>query len=131
VPTIAAIAIFIWQEQLPFNFYWAGGQEERCIAFHPVEGYTSIGLFPPPLSQEPYAGDVYLSRGALAMGQLYTLMTCLHEVGHALGLGHTAEEGNVMHFREETRPFAALGPGDIRNIVALYGGRPRALRPYF
>lgn len=68
-------------------------------------------------------------------------LTCLHELGHALGLGHTAEFADVMYFfgyggdigeffgryrdrletREDIGRVAGLSAGDSARLAALYG----------
>jgi hypothetical protein len=67
-------------------------------------------------------------------------LTCLHEIGHALGLEHTAEFADVMYFfgyggdipgffqrfrsrlasREDIRHESGLSPGDIARLRVLY-----------
>lgn len=68
-------------------------------------------------------------------------LTCLHELGHALGLAHTAEFADVMYFfgfggdigeffgryrrtleeRGDIRGSPGLSPGDLAQLESLYG----------
>ncbi len=70
-------------------------------------------------------------------------LTCLHELGHALGLNHTSEFADVMYFfgfggdvsrffgryRDELRSrndianISGLSVGDLTQLRALYGSR--------
>jgi hypothetical protein len=70
-------------------------------------------------------------------------LTCLHELGHALGLEHTANFEDVMYFfglggdipeffgryrrtlqsRDDIRGSAGLSAGDLAQLEALYGPR--------
>lgn len=69
-------------------------------------------------------------------------LTCLHEIGHALGLDHTADFADIMYFfgfggdipaffgryrdrldgRRDIAAASGLSPGDVRRIRALYPG---------
>jgi hypothetical protein len=71
-------------------------------------------------------------------------LTCLHELGHALGLAHTADFADVMYFfgfggdigeffgryrrsleqRGDIGESAGLSAGDLEQLEALYGTRP-------
>ena len=70
-------------------------------------------------------------------------LTCLHELGHALGLNHTAEFADVMYFfgfggdipeffgryrdalgsRDDIANVSGLSAGDLTQLRALYGSR--------
>ena len=50
----------------------------------------------------------------------YSLQTTLlHELGHALGLGHSKDPGSIM-YATYLGPRCALGPGDVQGVTALY-----------
>jgi hypothetical protein len=71
-------------------------------------------------------------------------LTCLHELGHAFGLAHTAEFADVMYFfgfggdipeffaryrrtlreRADIRGSSGLAAGDLEQLEALYGLAP-------
>jgi predicted Zn-dependent protease len=67
-------------------------------------------------------------------------LTCLHELGHAVGLSHTAEFDDIMYFfgyggdlvgffdryrrqlrsRDDIQKTSGLSPADARRVRALY-----------
>ena len=50
-------------------------------------------------------------------------LTALHEVGHALGLGHSPAAADVMAARHPTEAPAHLSPADVATARLLYGAR--------
>jgi hypothetical protein len=86
-------------------------------------------FYPAPPNPEPRAGDLHLDLdeawGIGAPTDLFTVV--LHELGHALGLGHSDQPGAVMY--PYYRAAAGLAADDIEGIRSLYGGRQEGDRP--
>ncbi len=97
----------------------------RCIDFRlePLDALLGLGMYPPPLIQEPQAGDITLNQDAFSRLEFRALLlpTLIHEItAEALGLGHLYLRRSVRcpHI-EEGR--INLAPEDRAALVTLYG----------
>jgi hypothetical protein len=78
------------EKEADFRFYWAGVREGLYGEARPVRVNGRRGA------------EIYLRPPAAGAGdRLYRdvvlYLTCLHESGHALGLGHTADFDDIMY----------------------------------
>jgi hypothetical protein len=98
----------------------------RCIDFRlePLaSGLLGLGMYPPPLIDEPMAGDITLNSDAFSHFEFrpYVLATLIHElVAEALGLGHLYLLRSVRCPHIESGRIN-LAPEDRASLLTLYG----------
>jgi hypothetical protein len=91
---------------------------------YPFDGQGRVlahTFYPSPPNPEPLAGDMHLDAdetwGIGVNTDIYTVV--LHELGHALGIGHSDQPGAVMY--PYYRSLTALSADDIAAVQSLYG----------
>lgn len=114
------------------NFLFARGDHGDGYPFDGPGRVLAHTFYPSPPNPEPIAGDVHLDDDEewaigldLPVRSVDLFSVSLHEVGHALGLGHSDTPGSVMY--PYYRRAAALTLEDsnaIRKIYAAPGEAP-------
>jgi hypothetical protein len=131
------------EDEALVRLYWvpaAGGQYGEMRPLE-VEGRRGAAVYIRP--DTTALGDQVATRAGLdpLFRDTIVYLTCLHELGHALGLAHTAEFDDVMYFfgfggdigeffgryrrtlraRDDIRGSPGLSAGDLAQLEALYG----------
>ncbi|MBM4382229.1 MAG: matrixin family metalloprotease [Deltaproteobacteria bacterium] len=104
------------------DILWASGSHGDPNPFDGPFGVLAHAYFPSPPNPEPIAGDMHFDEDELWTHgpgmDVYSV--ALHELGHALGLGHSADPGAVMYPHYGGGVWTDLASDDIAGIRALY-----------
>ena len=118
---------------------WGALNHGDPFPFDGPGGVLAHAFFPNDINPEPIAGDMHFDEdetwaiGAGA-GVIDLRFVALHELGHSLGLGHSADPSAVMYpFYQGFGPGVdvELQPDDIAGILSLYGSRDTGLEIRF
>ena len=100
---------------------FASGAHGDAYPFDGPGGILAHTFYPVPVNPESIAGDMHLDADENwhVGGDLDIYSVALHEAGHAIGLGHSDQPGDVMY------PYyhrgMTLSANDIGAAQALYG----------
>lgn len=106
-------------ERADVAFGWRIGAHERCTPF----GFDTSVAHTGPVRSPTYVHFDAERRWSLEgdEGTLSLVDNALHEVGHVLGLHHSADPKTLM-YADPLRTRADLTAGELAGIASLYGG---------
>ena len=153
---LAIWALEAWQRNANETLRFVPGPESTALlrVYWVPAGTGQYGEMRPLLVDGRRGAEVFIRPNTDALGQeigqrartdplfrdTVVYLTCLHELGHALGLSHTSNYTDIMYFfgfggdipgffdryrnqlqsRHDIATFAGLSDGDLRRLEALY-----------
>jgi hypothetical protein len=111
------------------NIMWATYAHGDEYPFTGPVGVIAHTYYPANPNPEPIAGDMHLNDSmAWGIGTKTDLFSVtLHELGHALGLGHSDNQNDVMY--PYYKMVSGLTADDIAAVQTLYAAQPNASAP--
>ena len=115
-----------------FPISWQRRNHGDGSSFDGPGNVLAHAFFPPPCGG-PFAGALHFDEAefwtdAASAGSIRLLNVAIHEIGHLLGLSHSATQDAIM-FAFYDDDVDALRPDDVAGIQALYGPRATGLAP--
>jgi hypothetical protein len=124
------------------RLYWVPAESGQYGEMRPLDVHGRRGAAVYIRPDTAALGDTIAARASVdaLFRETIVYLTCLHELGHALGLAHTAEFEDVMYFfgfggdigeffgryrrtlreRGDIRTSSGLSAGDLAQLEALY-----------
>jgi len=111
------------------NIFWAPGDHGYGFPFDGPGGVVAHTFYPAPPNHEPLAGDMHFddSESWHVGVQVDVFSVALHELGHALGLGHSDNPNDVMY--PYLKVVTGLADGDKTAILSLYAAQTGVVPP--
>lgn len=111
------------------NIIWATGDHGDGFPFDGPGGILAHTFYPAPPNPEPIAGDMHFDDAdSWHIGTNVDLFSvALHELGHALGLGHSDNPNDVMY--PYYKIVTTLAAGDAAAALTLYAAQDAPTSP--
>ena len=117
------------QSQKFVNILFATGAHGDAFPFDGPGGVVAHTFYPYPVNPESIAGDMHFDDAESwhAGVDVDVFSVALHELGHALGLGHSDNPNDVMY--PYLKIVTGLAGGDKAAILGLYAARTGTTPP--